>query len=201
MRLISRYASFLMFALVVAALPAWAADASDGAKPSLMDFDPWAAVTAIVVFFLLLAVLGKFAWKPILTGLKSREQRIQDALDEAERANTRAHELIAEYEARLEQAREEAAEIAEEARKDGRDIKAQIEAEGRRVADETVARARVEIEQITATAWERLVRDAAGIATDAAGRIVGRELSPESHAGLVAEVVGEYAASRQGRRA
>jgi F-type H+-transporting ATPase subunit b len=187
--------------LALAAAPAWAADAAGGAKPSLLDIDLWTAVTAIVVFFVLLLVLGKFAWKPILAGMKSREQRIQEALDAAERANVRAHELIAEYEARLEQAREEAAEIAEEARKDARDIKAQIEADGRRTADETVARARVEIEQITATAWERLVKDAAGIATEAAGKIVGRELSPEGHAGLVAEVVGEYAASRKGRSA
>ena len=199
MRPTLRHALVLLFALVVAAAPALASDDHGGAaKPGLLDVDLWTAVTAMVVFVLLLVVLGRFAWKPILQGMKTREQRIQDALDEAERANTRAHELIAEYEARLDQAREEAAAIAEEARKDARDIKAQIEADGRRTAEETVARARIEIEQVTATAWERLVKDAAGIATEAAGRIVGRELSPENHAALVADVVGEYAALRGG---
>ncbi|MGE0193085.1 MAG: F0F1 ATP synthase subunit B [Planctomycetota bacterium] len=201
MRLSSRLL-FLALALFVVAAPAWAADAHGGeAKPGLLDVDMWTAITAIVVFLILLAVLGKFAWKPILAGMKTREERIASALDEAEKANVRARELIAEYESRLDQAREEAASIAEEARKDARDIKAQIEADGRRAADETVARARIEIEQITATAWDKLVRDAAGIASEAAGKIIGRELSPEAHAALVAEVVGEYAAKRRGGKA
>ena len=178
MRLSSRLL-FLAIALLVFAAPVWAADAHGGgeAKPGLLDVDLYTAITAIVVFFLLLIVLGKFAWKPILAGMKTREERIASALDEAEKANVRARELIAEYEGRLEQAREEAAAIA----------------------DETVARARVEIEQITATAWDKLVRDAAGIASEAAGKIIGRELSPEAHAALVADVVGEYAAKRGGK--
>ena len=178
------------------AAPAFAADASNGEKPGLLNPDIYAAATAIVVFVLLLLVLTKFAWKPILAGMKSREDTIQSALDEAKAANEQARGLIAQYESKLDAARQEAASIAEEARRDAQDIRAQIEADARKTADETVARAKVEIEQASAKAWDQIVRDAASIATDAAGRIVAAKLSPEGHAEIVAGVVSDFAAQR-----
>ncbi len=202
MRLDRRFLLLLCAAVVgaVSTAPVFAADAGGAEhKPGLLDVDLWTAVTTIVVFAVLVLVLGKFAWRPILDGMKAREARIASALDQADEANRKARELIAEYESRLDHAREEAAAIADEARKDALAIKAQIEADGQRVAKETVARARVEIDQLTATAWDRLVRDAAAIASDAAGRIIGRELSPEAHAGLVSDVVGAYATEREGK--
>ena len=178
------------------ALPAWAADAADGKKPGLLDVDIYTMATAVVVFIVLLLVLSKFAWRPILDGLRKREETIQNALDEAKAANEKARELIAQYETKLDAAREEAQAIAEEARRDAQDIKAQIETDARKAADETVARAKVEIEQASAKAWDQIVRDAASIASEAAGRIVSGKLSPEGHAEIVAGVVSDFAARR-----
>lgn len=189
----------LLLALAVSAEGALAAAAEGGEKPTLLAIEPWAAITAFAVFLLLLFVLSKFAWGPMLAGLKAREARIQQALDEAAAAHTRARELIAQYEGRLDQARTEAAAIAEEGRKDALAIKADIETAGRQAAAESVARAQVEIDRAIATAWERLVRDAADLATAAAARIVGRELDAEGHAALVGDVVDSFVQSRAGR--
>ena len=185
---------------VACATPAFAAEAAaDGEKKAgLLNIDLYTLVAAVIVFVVLLVVLAKFAWKPILTGLKTREDTIQNALDEAKTANEQARDLIAQYETKLDAAREEAASIAEEARKDAQDIKAQIEADAKKSAEETVARAKVEIEQASAKAWDQIVRDAASIASDAAGRIVAGKLSPEGHAEIVAGVVSDFADKRKG---
>lgn len=188
--------STLVLLGIVCATPAFAADA--GAKKTLLDIDLYALVASIIVFLVLLVVLSKTAWKPILKGLKTREETIQSALDEAKAANEQARDLIKQYEEKLDAAREEASAIADEARRDAQDIKAQIEADARKTADETVARAKVEIEQASAKAWDGIVRDAASIATEAAGRIVSGKLSPEGHAEIVAGVVSDFSAKRGG---
>jgi F-type H+-transporting ATPase subunit b len=196
--------ALVLILLVVVAAPAWAGDPpaeaggehGSGGLEWGKQLDLRNILTSIGVFLILLVVLAKTAWKPILDGLQKREQTIQQALDDAKDAHERAKALIAEYEAKLDKARDEAQAIFEETRRDAQDIRSQIEEDARKRADETVARAGREIEQMTAKAWDRLVRDAAGIATEAASRIIRKELSPEGHADIVGAVVGEFAASR-----
>ncbi len=177
------------------AAPAWAAE-----EPKLDLFAQLnlpAIGTSIVVFLILLVVLSKTAWKPILEGLQKREDTIKKALDDAKDANERAKALIAEYEAKIDHAREEGQAILEEARKDGQDLRAQIENEAKERADETVARSKREVEQVFAKAWDELVKEAANVATEAAGKIIQQELSPEGHSAIVSSVVTELATREQ----
>ncbi len=180
----------VLVALSLFATPAWAAEGD------LTHVDPWAVITSIAVFVLLLVVLGKFAWKPILDGLQKREETIQQALDEAKEANEEAKKVIAMYEAKLDHAKEEAAAIAEEARKDGEDIRARIQEEARAEREATVARAKREIDQMAAAAWETIVKDAAAIATSTASQIVQRELDQAGHADIAANVVSQFTTRR-----
>src|SRR5690349_4052568 len=59
------------------------------------------AVTTLIVFALLLAVLGKYAWGPIATGLKNREDKIRRDIADAEAARTRAESTLAQYNQQL----------------------------------------------------------------------------------------------------
>ncbi len=177
--------------LVLLAPAALAADDAGG-KPGLLDLDLVTALSTIAVFVVLLIVLTKAAWKPILSGLQQRENTIKQALDDAAEAHERAKTLIAEYERRLQTAREESQAIFDEARRDAQNIRRQIEEDAQKRAQDTVDRSRREIEQLHAKAWDKLVRDSAAVATEAASRIVRQKLSAEDHAGLVAEVVSEF---------
>ena len=180
--------------VLIGADPAWAAD---GEAKGLQFDKQLTLVTigvSIGVFLLLLIVLGKFAWKPILAGLQQREDTIRKALDDAEEAHNRAKALIAEYEAKIDKAREEAQAVFDEARRDADEIRTQIEANAKLRASETVERAQREIGQLTAKAWDGFVKDAASIATEAAGRIIKQELTADGHAAIVASVVTEVAA-------
>jgi F-type H+-transporting ATPase subunit b len=185
----------VLLVLVAAAPAAWAAE--EGGL-DLKEQLSWPTIlTSIVVFLLLLVVLAKTAWKPILAGLQRREETIRKALDDAEAAHEKAKALIAEYEGRLDHARTEAQAIFDEARKDADAMRAQLEAEARARGDEIIDRAQREIDQRAAKAWDELVRDAAAIACETAGRIIGQTLDPEGHAAIVGQVVDEFAASRE----
>jgi len=191
--------AFLMLLVGVTAAPAWAEAEASGDALGLKDMLSIETIlVSIGVFVLLLIVLSKTAWKPILEAMHQREGAIRQALDDAEAAHERAKALIAEYEGKIDKAREESQAIFDEARRDADDIRAQIEKDARERADETVERAKREIGQLTAKAWDGLVREAATLATEAASQIIEKDLTAEDHAGLVAGVVSKFVGSRGG---
>lgn len=195
MRLVSSLL-LAMFMLLVMATPAFAGDGA-GAE-ALLNVDLWTVIITIAVFIILLLVLSKTAWKPILGALKQREETIAKALDDAKAANERAQEKIAEYEAKIQHAKEEAQEIADEARRDADEIRQRMQADAKTESDAMIERAKREIDQLTAKAWEHLVGDAAAISTEAARRIIGKELDETGHAAIVADVVSQFARSGGG---
>jgi F-type H+-transporting ATPase subunit b len=187
--------------LVLAAVPAYAADRGEHAKaPGITDIDYLTVAMSIAVFVVLLLVLTKFAWRPILDGLKAREATIQKAVDDAQAASEKAQAVMREYEGKLATAADEARSILEEGRKDAVTLKASIEADARKTAEETTARAVRDIEQARATAWDSLVRDTAKLATDAAAKIIRKNLDAQGHAALVDEVIAEAIAARRGSK-
>ena len=101
----------------VAAEPASHGGHAEEEKPPLLSFDPGAAVWSIVVFVLLLALLRKFAWKPILEGLQQRETFIHDSIEAAKRQQKEAEETLRRYTEQINRAREDATAIVEEGRR------------------------------------------------------------------------------------
>jgi F-type H+-transporting ATPase subunit b len=184
-----------LLGLALVASPALAAEA--GEEPSLLAVDIPTVVTAIVTFVVLLIVLAKTAWKPILQGLQKREDTIRKALDEAAAASERAKALVLEYEQKIAHARDEARAIAEEAKRDADTVKRSIEETAQRTAEETRERAQREIAQARDKAYEEILRDVAFIATEAAGRIVRERLDAAAHTRLVDEVVAEFRTDRK----
>ena len=185
--------ALLLILGLVCAVPAFAGEAEAKIDLKEQATDYVTIGVSIGVFLILLFVLSKVAWKPILEGLQKREDTIKKALDDAEAANTQAKELIAKYEAKLDQAREEGQAVLEEARRDAQELRTQIENDARERADETVERSKREVEQVFHKAWDELVKDAANVATEAASQIIRKELSAEAHAGVVTELMTELA--------
>ena len=121
------------------AVPLWAAPveeapgASGGANPFAGDFG--SALWTVLVFLLLLFVLGKFAWGPILAGLQGREQYIRDSLEEARQNRLQSEARLAEYETRLAGARDEAEAMIAEARRDAAALRQREETRAKEEAD------------------------------------------------------------------
>jgi F-type H+-transporting ATPase subunit b len=111
------------------------------------------ALWSFAVFVLLMLLLTKFAWKPIMEGLDKREQGIADTIAATQRANEEAKQMLASYERRLAEASDEVRGMLEEARRDAEATKQAIVTEARRAADDEQARAKREIGQ------QKLIRD------------------------------------------
>jgi F-type H+-transporting ATPase subunit b len=203
MRPTARFAAFLvLLAVLGAARPAFADDEAEhgGESRSPVVLDLTQAIPALVVFALLLVVLAKTAWKPLLKGLQAREETIRKAVDDAAAASEKAKALVAQYEAKLEAARAEAQQVVEEGRRDGEALRRRIEEDAHRAVEETKQRATREIEQAQAKAFDEVLRDVAVIATEAASRIVRKTLPAAAHQELVDEVVREFAGRRAENR-
>lgn len=98
------------------------------------------------VFLLLVFLLSKFAWKPILNSLKERETSIQQALDAAEKARTEMARLQADNEKLLKEARDERDKMLKEARETANRMIDEARAEARKSADKIIDDARQAIQ-------------------------------------------------------
>jgi F-type H+-transporting ATPase subunit b len=182
-------ALFLSGVAMAGALPALAAETAGEAPPSLFAGDLGNSVWTILIFVLVLVVLGKFAWGPILSNLQAREKFIHDALSTAKRDRDAAAAQLREYEERLATARTEATAIVDEGRRDAEVVKRKIEEAAKVEADKMIDRARREIHLATVTATRELYDLSAKLATDLAARVIGRELTAKDHERLIAEAI------------
>ncbi len=88
-------------------------------KAGLLDVDTGLIVWTLVTFFLLLVVLSRFVWKPVLTALNTREEGIQTAIERSEQARAEAEQLLAQNKAVMAEAEATRSKMLREAREDG----------------------------------------------------------------------------------
>lgn len=150
------------------------------------------AIWTLVIFAVLLWVLGKYAWGPILDGLQQRESFIRESLEEAKDERDQAEHLLKQYESKLAAARGEVDEILDEARRDADALRQREEQAAREEAEKMIQRARREIDIATETAVKELYANASKLSVEVAGKILQRELSPADHARLIDEAVDAF---------
>src|SRR4029077_374957 len=84
------------------------------------------AVWTLVIFVIVVLVLGKFAWGPVLSLLQQREEFIHRSLSDAKRDRDEAETRLKEYAAKLQSANAESARLIEEARKDSAALREEL---------------------------------------------------------------------------
>jgi len=165
--------------------------AASGADENIFSGNLGNAVWTILVFGTVLFVLGKFAWGPLLEALQKREEFIRESLAEAKKERESADQRLAEYNAKLDQARAEATAIVEEGQRDAGVVKARIEGEARDESAKMLDRAKREIDLAKQSAIKELYTSSANLATEMASRILQKELSPAERERLVARSLDE----------
>ena len=153
----------------------------------LIQPEPGLAIWTIVTFLLLVFVLGKYAWKPMLAMLAEREQTIRTALDEARKAREDSESLLEQNRAILADARNQANEVLEKARQDSEQRRAELSEKARQEAEGLLTRSREEIDRQKRLAIRELRSEAAELAIAAASQVVGADLDGESQRRLVDE--------------
>ena len=161
------------------------------AENPLLRFEPGLMIWTVATFLVLLFVLRKIAWKPLLEALDAREKRIEDALQKAEKAQREAEEAIAENRKRSDQAMRQAEQLIEQARQDAGQTRQKLieeaRAESQRVVDQGMRR--LEAEQRAAMQEVRAV--AADLAIRAAGRLIQSSLTEQQQRELVDQFLKE----------
>ena len=171
--------------------------AAHGGEPNVLGGDLGNVFWTLAIFIVLLVVLRLTAWNPILDALRKREKFIEDSLTSARREREEAERLLKDYTLRIEKAQHEATAIVEEGRKDAEAVRRKIHEESRKEADEMIARAKREIATARDDAVKALYERTLDLASDVAGKVVGRALSNEDHRGLLDESIREIAALKK----
>jgi len=147
----------------------------------------WTAVN----FFMLLALLYKFAFNPINQMLDQRANTIESSIKHAEEVKVEVDQLRKEVQANLAESRKEAQEIISRATKAAEDAKIEIAAKAQEEAANMKVKAKAEIAAATEAAKLELRDTAATLAMMAAEKVLGRAITEEDHKKMVKEFVNE----------
>jgi len=148
-------------------------------------------IAQLLIFLVMLGVLYRFAWGPLLKILNERRERIQQGVEATERAKRELEEAERERQAKLEEARREAQAILDRIAKQGEDLRKELETKAREQAEALIARARAEIQQEREKAVQDLRSQVADLAVMAAGRIIGESLDAKKHRELIERTIEE----------
>jgi len=165
----------------------------------LVQPDPGLYIWTIIVFLVLLALLAKFAWKPLLDALDSRQQSIRKALDDARKAKQELEGIHAESAKLLAQARTEAAEIVSRSRSDADRFREEMKEKARAEAAAFTRNAEPSIELETTRALQQIRQEAVDLSVGIASKILQRNVSKEDNERLIEETFRQLEATRAGR--
>jgi len=153
----------------------------------LVQLDPGLFVWTILTFLLLLTVLAKFAWKPLLKILKDREELIRSSLEDAEKAKEKLERLNAEGEAIINQARSEAQSILSEGKTAAAKLKDETldvaKEQAKKIASEAEKQINIEKEKSIAEIKSEVVNLSMSIAE----KLINKNISPEDNKALIDE--------------
>jgi F-type H+-transporting ATPase subunit b len=150
------------------------------------------AVWTGVVFVVLVIVLGKFAWKPIIEGLDKREKNIADQVAQAEAAHQKAKDLLADYERKLADAQEQVRGIVDQGRRDAEQVGRDLIEKAKEEAKVELHKAVGQIDAATSAAIQELADHSASMAVNLAGKICHAKLNAADHTRLIEQAVAGF---------
>jgi F-type H+-transporting ATPase subunit b len=155
----------------------------------LVQTDPGLFIWTIATFLVLLALLARFAWRPLLEALDARQSSIRKSLDDAQQAKQELERLNAESSQIIAKARVEADAIITQSRSDGDRLREEIRQKARAEADNIVKSAERQIQLETTRALEQIRHEAVDLSVAIASKIIQRNLSKEDNQRLIDEAL------------
>ena len=137
----------------------------------LVQPDPGLFIWTILTFLVLLWLLAKFAWRPLLQALESRQELIRKSLDDAQEARRELERLHVESAQILKEARVQADSIITQTRSDGERLREEMRQKARAEADTIVRNAERQIQLETARALQQIRHEAADLSVMIASKL------------------------------
>ena len=155
----------------------------------LVQPDPGLFIWTILTFLVLVALLGKFAWRPLLLALESRQESIRKSLDDAQKAKQELERLHAESAEIIRQSRVEADAIVTRSRGDAERLREEMKQKARAEADAIVKNAERQIQLETGRAVQQIRREAVDLSVMIASKLIQRNLTKEDNEQLIEEAL------------
>ncbi|WP_270583865.1 F0F1 ATP synthase subunit B [Bacillus smithii] len=150
----------------------------------------------LLMFIILLALLKKYAWDPLVGIMKQREDHIANEIEAAEKSRVEANKFLEETRQELKKAREDAQALIENAKKQGERQKDEIIAAARQEAERLKESAKAEINRQKEQAVAELRDQVASLSVLIASKVIEKELSEQDQEKLIQDFIKEAGEGR-----
>ena len=185
----------LLRSLVLVAVAGTPALAQEAHKVDLLSPNYGLMVWTLVIFLILLGVLSKFAFKPIIAAVEAREKALEDAINSAKRDREEAALLLAQHRAALDASRGEGQKLIADARAAAERVRAELVEQAHAEQAKMLERARAEIDAERAKAIAELRKEAVDLAIMGAGKVIGQNLDRDANRKLVESFLASVSTS------
>ena len=153
----------------------------------LIQVDPGLFIWTILTFLVLLGLLAKFAWKPLLEALEKRHEMIKNSLDDAEKAKQELERLQGESKQIISEARVEAQSIVARSRSEAEKLKGELRQKAKEEAESIVRNAERRIQLETDKALSEIRSEVVDLSLLVASKLIKKNLSKEDNQSLIEE--------------
>lgn len=148
-------------------------------------------IPALIAFLVILVVLSKLVWPSVLGMMEKRQEKIKSDLDEAERSKIKAAEEAKSYEAKILDAHHEADQIVAKAKKEAEEVRSAVLAKAQREAADIIAKAHGAVDSERHKAMIELSSSVVDLSVEIASKIIGNDLSEEEQRRLAEKYLAE----------
>ena len=163
----------------------------------LVQVDPGLFIWTILTFVVLAGLLAKFAWRPLLNALESRQQAIRRSLDDADRAKEELARIQQESAKMIDRARGEVDLILTKTRSDAERLREDLKAKAKEEADAIIRNAAQQIQLQTRQALQQIRHEVGDMAVMIASKLLERNLAKEDNDRLITETLKQIELSKQ----
>ncbi|SRR6056297_254932 len=158
-------------------------------KEGLLKVDPGLLLWTIITFIVLLLILWKAAWKPIVEALDARSEKIRGDIEAAEKSRLEAEKLFEEHRQMMDKAKDDAQQVIADGKNDAEKLKNSIVEKANQEAKDMVERARKEITLAKDKALTEIQAEVVTLTTEIASKVISKNLNPDDQKALVEEAL------------
>jgi F-type H+-transporting ATPase subunit b len=162
----------------------------------LLTLDPGLFLWTIITFLVLLGLLTKFAWRPLMTALETRQEAIRKSLENADTAKRELERLQQESAEIIRKAHAEAASIVSKGWSDGEQLREEMKQKAKAEADAVVKESKRQIEVETGRALRQIRNEVADMSIAIASKVIQRNVSREDNDRLIQDTLKQIDSSR-----
>ena len=162
----------------------------------LVQPDPGLFIWTILTFLILLGLLAKFAWNPLLRALEERQEMIRNSLDDAEKTKRELLRVQQESAEIIAEARAEAQTIVSKSRAEAETVREDLKRKAKEEADGLVKNAERQIQQETARAVQEIRREVVDLSLALASKLIKKHLSQEDNDRLIQDSLKQIETAR-----